>query len=214
VTGEQDSGSGSGGTPPPQGPPQYGPPSYGTGPYGASPYGASPYGGAPGFGTPGYAAPGFGAPGMLASSADRDRAMDMLNAAYGEGRLTKDEFDIRCSRVLAARHYGDLAPIVADLPGGAFTAPVPYQQDYYPAAMRPPLNGLAVGSLVSSIVGVVFLPPATIAGVVMGHAARRQIRRTGHRGDGVAISGLVVGYIGLAFWALILIILIAVAAHG
>ena len=139
MTGEQDSGSGSGGTPPPQGPPQYGPPSYGTGPYGASPYGASPYGGAPGFGTPGYAAPGVGAPGMLASSADRDRAMDMLNAAYGEGRLTKDEFDIRCSRVLAARHYGDLAPIVADLPGGAFTAPVPYQQDYYPATVRPPL---------------------------------------------------------------------------
>jgi Domain of unknown function (DUF1707)/Domain of unknown function (DUF4190) len=150
---------------------------------------------------------------MLAAAADRDRAIDMLKAAFGEGRLTKDEFDDRCSRVMTARSYGDLAPTVADLPGGTFTAPVSYPQGYYPVA-PPPLNGLAVGSLVSSLVGLIFFPPATIAGVIMGHAARRQIRRTRHRGDGVAISGLVIGYIGMTFWALLIITLAIVAARG
>jgi hypothetical protein len=199
------------------GPGPYGPEGYGPGAYGGSRYGTAPYGagqyrggqyGAGQYGAGQYGA-GYGPPGMRASTVDRDRAIDVLKAAYGEGRLTKDEFDIRCARVMAARHYGDLAPILADLPGGGFS---PYPQGYYPA-MRPPLNGLAVGSLVTSIVGLLF-PPATVAGVIMGHAARGQVRRTGQRGDGVAIGGLVVGYIGLAFWALIMVIAIIAAAHG
>ena len=229
MTGDQgsgtgsDSGSGSGRVPPPPGqPPQYGPPSYGPGAYAASPYRTSPYGsppygppssyGPPQYGSPQYGPPQYGPPGMLAAAADRDRAIDMLKAAFGEGRLTKDEFDDRCSRVMAARSYGDLAPIVADLPGGAFTALVSHPQGYYPVP-QPPLNGLAVGSLSSSIAGLLFFPPATIAGVVMGHAARGQIRRTGHRGDGVAISGLVIGYIGMAFWALVVLAIVVAAAH-
>ena len=43
--------------------------------------------------------------GCCAAAADRDRTMDVLKAAYGEGRLTKEEFDERCSRVLSARTY-------------------------------------------------------------------------------------------------------------
>ena len=44
--------------------------------------------------------------------------MDVLKAAFGEGRLTKEEFDSRSARVLAARTYADLAALVADLPAG------------------------------------------------------------------------------------------------
>ncbi|HWG00929.1 MAG TPA: DUF1707 and DUF4190 domain-containing protein [Trebonia sp.] len=191
--------------------PGYGPGAYGSGAYRPARYGTGQSG--PAQYGPAQSGPAqYGPPGMRASTVDRDRAIDVLKAAYGEGRLTKDEFDIRCAQVMAARHYGDLATILADLPGGAPNVPMPYPPGYY-QPMRPPLNGLAVGSLVTSIVGLLF-PPGTVAGVIMGHAARGQIRRTGHRGEGVAISGLVIGYLGMAFWALIVVIAIAAAAHS
>jgi hypothetical protein len=151
---------------------------------------------------------------MRASTSDRDRALDVLKAAYGEGRIAKEEFDERSAAVLTTRHYGDLAPVVADLPGGgAFGPPVAgiYPRIGYYVATPAPMNGLAVGSLVCSLCG--FIPPATIAAVVMGHAARRQIRRSRQRGDGVAVAGLVIGYIGIALWALIFIVVLAAAGH-
>ncbi len=204
---------GTGGTPD-SGTPHYGPPSYGASPYGASPYGASPYGSGPCQGGAGAVQPPYGAAGMLASAADRDRALDVLKAAYGEGRLGKEEFELRSARVLSARYYGDLAPVLADLPGGsAFGAPGAYPRPGYFAAPRP-TDGTAVGSLVCSLCGLFFIPPAAIAAVVLGHVARRRIRLTGRRGDGIAIAGLVIGYIGVGIWVLIILALVIAAAHG
>lgn len=54
------------------------------------------------------------------------------------------------------------------------------------------LNRLALASLITSIVGLGAL------GVTFGHVARRQIHRTGQRGKGIAMAGLVVGYLGVA----------------
>jgi hypothetical protein len=147
---------------------------------------------------------------MLASTADRDRTMDVLTAAYGEGRLTKEEFDERSDRVLAARTYGELGAIVADLPAGPFMPPAPYQAPlppyYQPTTAT--TNGLAIGSLILSLLG--FSLPA----VIMGHISRGQIRRTGQQGDGIAIAGLVFGYLGMAFWTLIIVAGVVSAAHG
>jgi Domain of unknown function (DUF1707) len=58
-----------------------------------------------------------GPPGMLAANADRERAIDVLKAGFAESRLTKAEYDDRTARVYAARTYGDLGALVADLPG-------------------------------------------------------------------------------------------------
>ena len=112
--------------PPPYGPPAYGPPSYGqVPPYGlqpyvaAPPYGqASPYGQQPPYGQAPYGQPGPVHPGMLAAAADRERTMDVLKAAFGEGRITKEEFDLRASRTMSARTYAQLGAVVADLPSG------------------------------------------------------------------------------------------------
>jgi hypothetical protein len=52
----------------------------------------------------------------LAASADRDRAIDVLKAGFAEGRLTKAEYDDRVTRVYASRTYGELGPLIADLP--------------------------------------------------------------------------------------------------
>jgi hypothetical protein len=52
---------------------------------------------------------------FLASDADRDRAIDVLKAAFVGGALTKDELAVRTGQVLASRTYGQLAAITGDL---------------------------------------------------------------------------------------------------
>jgi hypothetical protein len=59
-------------------------------------------------------------PEMRASDADRDRVLDMLREAAGDGRLTADEFDERMEAALSSRTLGELAALTADLgPGPA-----------------------------------------------------------------------------------------------
>lgn len=61
---------------------------------------------------------------MRASDADRDRVVDVLRVAAGDGRLTADEFDERVGAALSSRTLGELAALTADLvaapagPGG------------------------------------------------------------------------------------------------
>ncbi|MFF2383225.1 DUF1707 domain-containing protein [Streptomyces sp. NPDC058108] len=57
-------------------------------------------------------------PGLRASHADRDRAVDVLRIAAGDGRLTADELDERLEAALSARTLGELAVLTADLPSG------------------------------------------------------------------------------------------------
>ncbi len=61
-------------------------------------------------------------PGMRAASADRERAVDVLKAGFAEGRLTQDEYNDRMGRAYAARTYGELMALTADLPAGAVPA--------------------------------------------------------------------------------------------
>lgn len=68
----------------------------------------------------------------------------------------------------------------------------------------PPTNVLAIVGMCASIFGVissVFI--GGIAGIIMGHIARKQIRERGERGDGMAIAALWVGYVGTALWILV-----------
>ena len=53
---------------------------------------------------------------MRASHADREQVIDVLKAAFVQGRLAKDELDLRLGRVLASRTYADLSALTADLP--------------------------------------------------------------------------------------------------
>ncbi|MBO0702076.1 MAG: DUF4190 domain-containing protein [Candidatus Dormibacteraeota bacterium] len=85
----------------------------------------------------------------------------------------------------------------------------------------PPVNGMAVASLVLSLVGWTMVPVlASILAVIFGHVARRQMESTGQRGGGMAVAGLVLGYINLALWligilvAIVIVIAIASAASS
>ncbi|MFE2995507.1 DUF1707 domain-containing protein [Nocardia sp. NPDC059246] len=53
---------------------------------------------------------------MRASDRDREQIVDRLRVAMGEGRITLHEFDERLQQVYSARTYGELAPILSDLP--------------------------------------------------------------------------------------------------
>jgi hypothetical protein len=147
---------------------------------------------------------------MLAATADRERTLDVLKAAFIEGRLSQEEFDQRTVRVMAARTYTDLATIVADLPMGP--GPIAPYQAYYPQIIpTPPTSGLAVGSLVCGIAEIFTMGLAAIPAVILGHMARAHIRQTGERGDGMAVAGLVLGYMAIVGWAFIMLV---IASHN
>jgi hypothetical protein len=61
-------------------------------------------------------AAGAGGQGRLrASHADREQVVDMLKTAFVQGRLDRDEFDLRVGRALASRTCADLAALTADI---------------------------------------------------------------------------------------------------
>jgi hypothetical protein len=64
-------------------------------------------------------AAGAGGRGHLrASRADREQVIGTLKAAFVQGRLVKNEFDVRVGQALAPRTYAELAALTADLPAG------------------------------------------------------------------------------------------------
>lgn len=58
-------------------------------------------------------------PPLRASHADRDRVVDVLTVAAGDGLLSADELDERLEAALSARTLDELAPLTADLPAAA-----------------------------------------------------------------------------------------------
>jgi DUF1707 SHOCT-like domain len=62
---------------------------------------------------------------LRASPADREQVIDTLKAAFVQGRLTKDELDMRVGQALASRTYADLAALTADIPAGVVAAQPP-----------------------------------------------------------------------------------------
>jgi hypothetical protein len=59
---------------------------------------------------------------LRASHADREQAIGVLQAAFVQGRLTKDEFSLRVGQVFASRTYADLGALTADIPSWVTSA--------------------------------------------------------------------------------------------
>jgi hypothetical protein len=145
---------------------------------------------------------------MRASDRDRDSANTLLQTAYAEGRLTKDEYDERSGQLLRSQTYAQLQALTADLPGH-FPSSI-QQVQYAPVQRR--TNPLAVASLACGLGQIFFWFLAAIPAVVLGHVARRQIRQTGEDGQGMATAGLVLGWIGIALTVLFIAGVVAIAA--
>ena len=116
----------------------------------------------------------------LAANADRERAVDVLRAGFTEGRLTQEEFDERVAQVYAARTYGELGALVADLPAGV-APPLTRPALTQPVTTRP---GASVGAH-SPIAGliltaiVVFTLAALLTGMaVIAHHTQQVVHLT------------------------------------
>ncbi|GEN81140.1 hypothetical protein AFE02nite_28740 [Actinotalea fermentans] len=124
----------------------------------------------PGYGQPAYAQPGYPQPGYPQPGYPQP--------AYAQPAYAQP---------------GYYAP--ATYAAGGYS-PGPYG---YPAPTT--TNGLAVASLVLGLVGLFLIPIlASIAAVITGHIARKQVRERGEGGDGLAVGGLVTGYLGAVIW--------------
>jgi len=74
---------------------------------------------------------------IRASDADREQVAAVLHQAIAEGRLTLAEVDERLRSVYAAKTFGELRPIIRDLPGHELalsTPPAPRTQPPAPVA--------------------------------------------------------------------------------
>jgi hypothetical protein len=145
---------------------------------------------------------------MRASDDDRAKVQEVLNGAFAEGRLTQQEWEQRANELAAGKTYADLDRLTADLPGQSllpqYAPPGPLEPRQAPQRT----NGVAVAALVCGIGQLVAFWPATILAIVLGHKARRDIRRTGEQGDGLALAGMALGYIGLGLSLLVVLILV------
>jgi hypothetical protein len=83
----------------------------------------------------------------------------------------------------------------------------PAQVQFVVAQPSPGTNGLAIASMVLGIIWLYWL--GSILAVIFGHIALSQIKRTNQGGKGMAVAGLVLGYIGLAVLVVVIIALVA-----
>jgi len=97
----------------------------------------------------------------------------------------------------AAPAYGATA---YDAAAPAYGAPTPAKT-----------NVLAIVSLVASLVGF-FTGIGFLVGIVCGHISLSQIKKTAEQGRGMAIAGLVIGYIGIVISIIITIVFIVIFA--
>ena len=92
-----------------------------------------------------------------------------------------------------------------------FQSPPQFQPQYGApqfVQMSAQTNSLAIASLVVSLVCCAPL------GVIFGHVAISQINRTGEGGRGLAVAGLVIGYVGMVFGVLYLIVVVGATSYG
>ncbi len=62
---------------------------------------------------------------LRASHADREQVINVLKAAFVQGRLAKDEFDAQLGQVFASRTHAELAAVTAGIPAGPSAAQSP-----------------------------------------------------------------------------------------
>ena len=139
---------------------------------------------------------------IRASDADRDRVTARLQEHFAEGRLTRDELDERVAAVLHAKTFGELRPVLADLP-----EPVPAPRVVAPQRAGRPWPARRHGPRLAPLfllllVTAVLLPPGgwlvlallkvflifwllgILAAVLIGGRIRRRVRRDARAGYG------------------------------
>ena len=154
-------------------------------------------------------------PSYRASDADRERAVARIRQGVVEGRIDSEEFEQRLAAAYSARTMAEIDRVTCDLSPPPPPAPPPAPVAGPPAYYYPPpqqnlayptkSNGFAVASLVLGITWIWWI--GSVLAVVFGHVALSQISKSQGResGQGLAVAGLVLGYMGVATLALVVL---------
>ncbi len=82
---------------------------------------------------------------------------------------------------------------------------------YSAAPVGPKTNTLAIVALILGIV-------VPIGGIITGHIALGQIKRTGEGGHGLALAGTIIGYalsaLWIIFWIIYIVFIVAIVGTG
>jgi hypothetical protein len=99
------------------------------------------------------------------------------------------------------------APGAYGYPGGA-----PAYGYNYGAGTK--TNGLAIASMVCSFFFLIYGIPAILA-IIFGFISRNQIKRSqgAQTGGGMALAGIIIGFVGILFWIVVIIVAVAVVNH-
>ena len=98
--------------------------------------------------------------------------------------------------------YAQPAPTFAQ-PAYGQPGASPYAPQY---GYGPRTNPLAIVSLVLSLVAVFVWFLGSLGAVICGHIALNQIKRTGEGGRGLALAGVIIGYVGLGLTVIFVIV--------
>jgi hypothetical protein len=109
----------------------------------------------------------------------------------------------------------DTPEIRAPEGGPLITPPPGWQQPGYgypPYPPHRPTNSMAIAAMVVALVSLISCPLIGGVAVYLGNRARAEIRASGEDGDGMALTGVIVGWcaVGLA----VLLVLVMVAYFG
>ena len=141
---------------------------------------------------------------LRAGHADREHAIAALKAAFVQGRLNKDELDVRAGQAFASRTYAELAALTADLPDRP--------ADTEPAITGPAITGPAItGPAITgpAVAGLADTGPRSTPARTLARAARR---------SGVCVLAAVAltegAFLAQSFALLVLAFFAVIAASG
>ncbi len=111
-------------------------------------------------------------------------------------------------------HFGPVPPQYAQDPqGGQYVQAPQYVQPQYqypmqygpgfPQVVARKTNGFAIASMVLGIMWVYWV--GSILALIFGYIARSQIRENNEAGEGMAIAGIVLGWIGVGILLLVML---------
>jgi type IV pilus assembly protein PilA len=117
----------------------------------------------------------------------------------GMANPNSGQFCSKCGSPLPSTASAGSTPGPVAVPGSSSPTPPPLDGN-------PPTSGKAIASLVCGI--FTFFLPASIAAIILGHMAHSEIRKSAGRigGQGIAMTGLVLGYAGIAIIPFVLIV--------
>ncbi|HEY6424059.1 MAG TPA: DUF4190 domain-containing protein [Pseudonocardiaceae bacterium] len=75
-----------------------------------------------------------------------------------------------------------------------------------------PTNGLAIASMVLGIIWIYWI--GSILALIFGYIARQQIRERGEGGAGMAMAGIVLGWVGVGVLAIFIVFVTIAAVSG